>query len=103
MPSTPQLTFAQLMEIRGAAEKMLGNKTSLPPIHKDLMQYWTTAEAKAFYESGGLSFPSSYSPTKYEPPPSYNMVASHATPAPAAPAPAPAAAAAALELRDGEW
>ena len=57
MPSTPQLTFAQLMEIRGAAEKMLGNKTSLPPIHKDLMQYWTTAEAKAFYESGGLSFP----------------------------------------------
>ena len=53
MPSTPQLTFAQLMEIRGAAEKMLGNKTSLPPIHKDLMQYWTTAEAKAFYESGG--------------------------------------------------
>lgn len=105
MAPVPTLTFQQLYEIRNTATKTLaGDKTHMPLINKDIMQYWTSPQALAFFQQGGLSFPASYSPSDGALPPNYESAATSTPAAPpaAAPVTAPAPVAQPMQFTKGK-
>ena len=64
----PDLTPAQLTQLRDAAEAACGDEHEIPSLNQELQGVWSRSDAHRFFKSGGLFFPATYNPIEAQPP-----------------------------------